>query len=295
MIGRLEDEKHSMVLKEVLSLTNRYPACLTINIITKLSALEDSSSSASMRAYMQELRNDFNHKISKERSTSTSGQTSGVTIVKVGGSYGSKGELSYKTGSRHEISTGSGSRPEISTGSRYELFAGSRHEISTGSGSRPEISAGSRYEISSGSRHEIFTGSGSRPEISTGSRPEISAGSRYEISSGSRHEISAVAAYRNASATTVINNNHQGHNNMNANNVPISVPNNVPGSVGNRKSESRSIGRLPTHRSMTRLNNFEGSRPPSSGGLHKSMTKLTSSQQNMARSNSQMVAAPTAR
>ena len=36
------------------------------------------------------------------RSSSTS--SSGVTIVKVGGNYGSKGELSYKTGSRHEIS-----------------------------------------------------------------------------------------------------------------------------------------------------------------------------------------------
>ena len=45
-------------------------------------------------------------------------------------------------------------------------------------------------------------------------------------------------------------------------------------------------------RSMTRLNNFDV-RPPSSGGLHKSMTKLTSSQQNMARSSSQVVAAPT--
>ena len=30
---------------------------------------------------------------------------SGVTIVKVGGNSGSKGELSYKSGSRHEISS----------------------------------------------------------------------------------------------------------------------------------------------------------------------------------------------
>lgn len=63
-----------------------------------------------------------------------------------------------------------------------------------------------------------------------------------------------------------------------------------------RKSESRSIGRLPTHRSMTRLNDSAVVRPPSSVGLHKSMSKLTSSQQNMARSSSQVVAAtPAAR
>ena len=157
MIGRLEDEKHSIVLKEVLALTNRYPSCLTINVINKLSALEDTSSTASMRQCIQELRNDFNSKMSKERNNSNSG----VTIVKVGGNYGSKGELSYNP---------------------------------------------------------------------------------------------AVRNITNSSAR-----------------------------------------RLPTHRSMTRLNNFDTARPPSSGGLYKSMTKLTSSQQNMARSNSQMVAAPAAR
>ena len=63
MIGRLEDEKHSQVLKEVLSLTNRYQPILTVNVINKLSALEsDTASTASMRAYIQELRNDFNNK-----------------------------------------------------------------------------------------------------------------------------------------------------------------------------------------------------------------------------------------
>ena len=74
MIGRLEEEKHSTVLKEILSLTNRYQPILTINVINKLSALEsDTNSTASMRAYIQELRNDFNNKMSKERSSSTSG------------------------------------------------------------------------------------------------------------------------------------------------------------------------------------------------------------------------------
>ena len=75
MIGRLEDENHFTVVKEVLSLTNRYQPILTINVINKLSALEsDTVSTASMiRAYIQELRNDFNNKMSKERSSSNSG------------------------------------------------------------------------------------------------------------------------------------------------------------------------------------------------------------------------------
>ena len=75
MIGRLEDENHFTVVKEVLSLTNRYQPILTINVINKLSALEsDTASTASMiRAYIQELRNDFNNKMSKERSSSNSG------------------------------------------------------------------------------------------------------------------------------------------------------------------------------------------------------------------------------
>ena len=76
MIGRLEDEKHSQVLKEVLSLTNRYQPILTVNVINKLSALEsDTASTASMRAYIQELRNDYNNKMSKEKSMSNSGKT----------------------------------------------------------------------------------------------------------------------------------------------------------------------------------------------------------------------------
>ena len=75
MIGRLEDSQHSQVLKEVLSLTNRYQPILTVTVINKLSALEsDTASTASMRAYIQELRNDYNNKMSKERSSSNSGK-----------------------------------------------------------------------------------------------------------------------------------------------------------------------------------------------------------------------------
>ena len=208
MIGRLEDEKHSIVVKEILALTNRYPSCLTSYVINKLSALEDNSSTASLRTCIQDLRNDFNNKMSKEQreqqrhGTSTS---SGVTIVKVGGNYGSKGELSYKSN------------------------AGSRHEISA---------------------------------------------LRNAVASVRNSQLAAQAAAAAASASQ----------------QPQIQP-----QIESRKVDSRSTGRLPSHRSMTKLNNFDMTRPPSSGGLHKSMTKLTSSQQNMARSSSQMVVQPTAR
>ena len=199
MIGRLEDEKHSIVLKEVLALTHRYPSCLTANIITKLSALEDNSSTASLRTCIQELRNDYNAKKHEKSSV-----TPGVTIVKVGGTYGSKGELSYKNNS------------------------GSRHEISA---LRNAVSSVRNSQMASAASTTL-----QQPSLST---------------VGDHH----------------------------------------------RKVDSRSTGRLNTegrtHRSMTKLNNFDMTRPPSSGGLHKSMTKLTSSQQNMARSSSQMVAAST--
>ena len=135
---------------------------------------------------------------------------SGVTIVKVGGNSGSKGELSYKSGSRHEISS-----------------------ITTATSTTTPTPA---------------------PPITNNNN-------------------TSTAVQNNTVSNTTVRNT----------------------TVNGRKSESRSTGRLPTHRSMTRLNNFDATRPPSSGGLHKSMTKLTSSQQNMARSSSQMVAAPTAR
>ena len=48
---------------------------------------------------------------------------SGVTIVKVGGnSYGSKGELSYKSGSRHEISSSTTSTAPPTNTQWYFLY-----------------------------------------------------------------------------------------------------------------------------------------------------------------------------
>ena len=128
-----------------------------------------------------------------------------------------------------------------------------------------------------------------------------SYGSKGELSykSGSRHEISATTTATSTTTSTpappITTNNNTNNNNNTGQNTTVNNTAVRNTTVNGRKSESRSTGRLPTHRSMTRLNNFDATRPPSSGGLHKSMTKLTSSQQNMARSSSQMVAAPTAR
>eukprot|EP00095_Tigriopus_kingsejongensis_P003875 maker-scaffold387_size188669-snap-gene-0.22 protein:Tk03875 transcript:maker-scaffold387_size188669-snap-gene-0.22-mRNA-1 annotation:"protein melted" len=95
IIGRLESEKHSMVLKEIIALTNKYPSLLTSSLMGKLTNLEECASSAS-RTYIQELRNVFNSR-SREKlfpsELSSNHINTGVTIVKVGGS-GSKSELS---------------------------------------------------------------------------------------------------------------------------------------------------------------------------------------------------------
>ena len=95
ILGRLESEKYSMVLKEIISLTNRYPKLLTAALIAKLDSLEEGSSSAA-RTYIMELRNEFNSR-SREKLHSDAG----VTIVKVGGGGGggSKHDLKYRSSS----------------------------------------------------------------------------------------------------------------------------------------------------------------------------------------------------
>lgn len=83
-IGRLESEKHSTLLKEILTLTNMYPYLLTATLINRVSNLQDGASSVT-RNHIQELRNNYNE---GSRDVNT-----GVTIVKVGGGYDSKTDL----------------------------------------------------------------------------------------------------------------------------------------------------------------------------------------------------------
>lgn len=79
MVGRLESEKHSIVLREILSLVNKYPHLLTANVVNKVSNLGEGASSAA-RGYIQELKNEFN---SREITTTDIGG-GGVTVVKLG-------------------------------------------------------------------------------------------------------------------------------------------------------------------------------------------------------------------
>ncbi len=46
MLGRVDADKHTMVLKEIISLVNRYPNLLTANVVNRVSSLEDVVSSA---------------------------------------------------------------------------------------------------------------------------------------------------------------------------------------------------------------------------------------------------------
>ncbi len=46
MLGRVDADKHTMVLKEIISLVNRYPNLLTANVVNRVSSLEDGASSA---------------------------------------------------------------------------------------------------------------------------------------------------------------------------------------------------------------------------------------------------------
>ena len=107
-IGRLESEKHSLVLKEVLGLTNLFPHLLTTTVINRVASMEDGASSITrsyiqvrtglllnlyfyyfnFSTFLQELKNDFNSRcssISKEHllTSEVTNVTSGITIVRV--------------------------------------------------------------------------------------------------------------------------------------------------------------------------------------------------------------------
>ncbi len=208
IITRMEDEKHTMVIREVINLTNRYPSCLTINVINKLSTLEDGSTSKTIRAYIQELRNDFNAKNSTREHLNKNTSTGGVTIVKVGGGSGSRGELT--------------------------------------------------------------------------SYGRITANSNNSNNNDMSSLRAAVASVRASTAASVAAASATGSEQQQQH--PLAVT-----SITTRsRVDSRSTGKLPTHRSMTKLNanNFDAASRAGGAALHKSMTRLNISQQNMARINS---------
>ncbi len=87
-VCRMESEKHSIILKEMVALVSKCPSLLTANVINRISSLEEGASSAA-RSYIQELKNEYNSRASKDQTSlgdvGTS-QASAVTVVRVGGS-----------------------------------------------------------------------------------------------------------------------------------------------------------------------------------------------------------------
>ncbi len=63
VIGRMESEKHSNVLKEIISLTSKYPHLLTSSLINKVSSLDEGNATSATKTYIQELKNEFNHQV----------------------------------------------------------------------------------------------------------------------------------------------------------------------------------------------------------------------------------------
>ena len=102
-MGRLESEKHSLALKEVVALTRRYPHLLTANLINRVSNLEEGgiTTSPATKTCILELKSEY-HSRSRERleklnSNATAvAAAAGVTVVNVGGDrlYNSRPDIS---------------------------------------------------------------------------------------------------------------------------------------------------------------------------------------------------------
>lgn len=102
-MGRLESEKHSLALKEVVALTRRYPHLLTANLINRVSNLEEGgiTTSPATRTCILELKSEY-HSRSRERlekmTAANATAAAGVTVVNVGGDgtrlYNSRPDIS---------------------------------------------------------------------------------------------------------------------------------------------------------------------------------------------------------
>ena len=62
-VGRMDSEKHSLVLKEVLTLISKYPHLLTLAVINKVSSLDEGGATLATKTCIQELKNEFNHQV----------------------------------------------------------------------------------------------------------------------------------------------------------------------------------------------------------------------------------------
>ena len=137
-----------MVYSCVSSNHSRYPHLLTANLINKVSNLEESGTSATTpatRTYIAELRAEFHNRSRERLEKLTSGvnpanyaanhsvPSSGITIVKVGGSNSNNGTAARNSRSELNVLTGmtNGQGRDVQT----------RPGNITGTGSRSELNA----------------------------------------------------------------------------------------------------------------------------------------------------------
>jgi len=264
VVCSVEVEKHSLVLKEVAKLTARYPAVLNINLIHQISGLEEGGNSAT-KCMIEDLRNEYNlRKIDRslekltfedkyrdkdkpafKTSSSTPG---GVTIVNVKGSNKS---LNGKQVRSLEIDP---DRDGKVITSKQQIGTTSMNNIPTES-SAVQISGHSSYTTSSilPNHSSLLNNLGGKAERSTTGRVDLT-GAKTELTPGARVEL-----------TSVIKHDRD---------IPGYHETGLPErQVARAKfTESRSTGRLPTHRSMTRLN-IQANRLENRI-IHKSMTRL---------------------
>jgi len=240
VIGSVESEKHNLVLKEVINITQKYPNLLNANLINRISGLEDSASSPTKNA-IQEIKNEYNmQKIDKppektdrnkiiDSYKTKEKEKAGITIVKVGGS-----------------------KPDVNSGKEAhregEILKSSTHTLPS-SGARVELTS----VVKHGRESATFNKESERQSIAT-----------------ERHSTLDKQEERQAAYDRLIQERQQQL--LDRQQVLGVTERQLTSS---KKDGSRSTGKLPTHRSMTRLNmHTSASRLESRLGLHKSMTRL---------------------
>ena len=240
VIGSVESEKHNLVLKEVTNITQKYPNLLNSNLINRISGLEDSATSPT-KTIIQEIKNDYNmQKIDKPQE-----KTERNRIID---SYKSKEkEKSGITivrvgGSKSDVNSGK----EIHRGAEIEQLKSSTHALPS-TGARVELTS----VIKHGRESATFNNEPERQQTVADKHQERQAASERLILDRQQQLLDRQQLERNLAGITERQ------------------------LTNSKKDGSRSTGKLPTHRSMTRLNmHTSASRLESRLGLHKSMTRL---------------------
>ena len=255
VIGSVETEKHSLVLKEVSTITGRYPSLLDISLINKITGLQDSANSATMFV-IEDLKNEYNlrrvdrsfEKLSVWDSSSkptiyqtkpsNSSKPNGVTVVSVKGGGGSIKNIHRRQETEPEKVDLKSSISIRQSGSNSISHIPVNDSYQTGSIFHTSNKPDTRAERIS--KIELNSGGGGGRELSSGARVELTSVTRHDRDFNTYHESGLPERQVSRS----------------------------------KFPESRSIGRIPTHRSMTRLNMHNSANRLEHRMIHKSMTRL---------------------